>query len=152
MTSPVTNVAVLGSTGSIGRNTLEVIAAAGGAMRVVALSAHTSFDLLVEQARTFRPRWLVACDGQAAAQYDWSALPEGVELLVGAGQQETVARSPEVDVVVAAVVGSAGLAGTWAAVEAGKTRGAGEQGNDGGGGPPGHPVGEPHGGHDRTGR
>ncbi|MEX0676702.1 MAG: 1-deoxy-D-xylulose-5-phosphate reductoisomerase [Pirellulales bacterium] len=121
MTHEVANVAVLGSTGSIGRNTLEVIAASRGALRVAALSAHANLDLLLEQAKNYGPRWIVASDSLSAAAHDWSGLPPGVELLVGPEALETVASRAEVDVVVAAIVGSAGLRGTWAAVEAGKT-------------------------------
>jgi 1-deoxy-D-xylulose-5-phosphate reductoisomerase len=121
MTQKVANVAVLGSTGSIGRNTLEVIAASGGALRLVAVSAHASLDLLVEQAARYRPAFVVASDARAAASHDWSGLPEGTELLAGPEGLDKIAASPRVDVVVAAIVGSAGLRGTWAAVEAGKT-------------------------------
>ena len=70
MNQEVSNVAVLGSTGSIGQSTLEVIAASCGRLRVAALSAHSRLDELVEQARRFRPRWLVASDPLAAAVYD----------------------------------------------------------------------------------
>lgn len=121
MTSSSANVAVLGSTGSIGRNTLEVIAASHGTLRAVALSAHSNLDLLVTQARQFRPQWVVAADPVAAAVCDWSALPEGTELIVGAEGLEQIASRSEVDIVVAAIVGSAGLRGSWAAIEAGKT-------------------------------
>jgi 1-deoxy-D-xylulose-5-phosphate reductoisomerase len=121
MTHPVTNVAVLGSTGSIGRNTLEVIAASGGALRLAALSAHTNLDLLLEQAVRYRPSVVVASDARAAEARDWSCLPEGTRLVTGPEGLETVAADPGVDAVVAAIVGSAGLRGTWAAVAAGKT-------------------------------
>lgn len=115
------NVAVFGSTGSIGRNALEVIKASQGTLRAVALSAHSNLDLLVRQAQDMHPRWLVAADSLSAATHDWSNLPSDVELLIGADGLEVVARRAEVDIVVSAIVGSAGLRGTWAAVEAGKT-------------------------------
>ncbi len=121
MTQKTTKVAVLGSTGSIGRSALAVIAAAPDALRTVALSAHANLDLLVEQAQHVGPRWVVAADPEAAAAQDWSQLPAGVELLVGPEGLETVARHPDVEIVLAAIVGIAGLRGTWAAVEAGKT-------------------------------
>lgn len=121
MTSPAAQVAILGSTGSIGRNTLEVISASQGTLQAVALSAHSSVDLLVRQAAQFRPRWVACSDPAAASGCDWSALPEEVEKLCGPEALETIARASEVDIVVAAIVGSAGLRGTWAAVEAGKT-------------------------------
>jgi 1-deoxy-D-xylulose-5-phosphate reductoisomerase len=121
MTQQVANVAVLGSTGSIGRNTLEVMAASGGSLRCVALSAHASLDLLIQQAQQVQPRWIVATDPIAAASQDWSGLPLGVELLTGPEGLEAVATDADVDIVVSAIVGSAGLLGTWAAVAAGKT-------------------------------
>ncbi len=121
MSFPAAQVAILGSTGSIGRNTLEVIAASQGTLQAVALSAHSSVDLLLRQAAQFRPRWVACSDPEAASTCDWSQLAEGIEKLCGAEALETIARAPEVDVVVAAIVGSAGLRGTWAAVEAGKT-------------------------------
>lgn len=116
-----TNVAVLGSTGSIGRSTLEVIRASGGRMRAVALAARCSVEALREQSSEARPRWVVVTDADAAAGEDWSQLPSGTELLTGPEALETVARSDEVDIVVSAIVGSAGLRSTWAALDAGKT-------------------------------
>ena len=121
MSSPPTNVAVLGSTGSIGRSTLEVIAASGGYLRAVALSAHANTQLLQQQARHFGPRQIVVTDPEAAARHDWSALSPEVELLVGPEGVARVVSDPQVDVVLSAIVGRAGLEGTWAAVQAGKT-------------------------------
>ncbi|MDH3718440.1 MAG: 1-deoxy-D-xylulose-5-phosphate reductoisomerase, partial [Planctomycetota bacterium] len=115
------NIAVLGSTGSIGRNTLEVIAAAEGTLSAVALSAHSKLDLLLDQAAQFRPRWVVVTDAEAAERFDWSGLPSQCQLVVGDDGPSQVAADAEVDVVVAAIVGAAGLHSTWAAVEAGKT-------------------------------
>ncbi len=121
MTHEVANVAVFGSTGSIGQSTLEVIAASAGRLRVVALSAHSRLEQLIEQARKVRPQWIVATDPLAAAAQDWSSLPADVEVFIGPEGLERVARLSEVDIVVVAIVGSAGLRGTWAAVEAAKT-------------------------------
>jgi 1-deoxy-D-xylulose-5-phosphate reductoisomerase len=115
------NVAVLGSTGSIGRSTLEVIAASEGRLCAVALTAATNADLLREQASIFRPRWIVVADVEASKQHDWSGLADDVELLTGDDAITRVASADEVDVVLSAIVGSAGLQGTLAALEAGKT-------------------------------
>lgn len=120
MTSPATNVAVLGSTGSIGRSTLEVIAASRGNLRAVALAAQRNTAILEEQAWAVRPRWIVVADPQAAARHDWGHLPPETELLVGPEAVVRIAGEAEVDVVLSAIVGRAGLEGTWAAVEAGK--------------------------------
>jgi 1-deoxy-D-xylulose-5-phosphate reductoisomerase len=75
---------------------------------------------LAEQARTLRPRQIVITDPSAAAQHDWSDLPDEVELLVGPEALDRVVGDDRVDVVVSAIVGSAGLRGTWAALQAGK--------------------------------
>jgi 1-deoxy-D-xylulose-5-phosphate reductoisomerase len=117
----VTNVAILGSTGSIGRSTLEVIAASEGKLRAVGLSAHANTDLLLRQAQVIRPRQIVVTDPNAAARQDWTELPPGVELHVGPEAVARLAIETDVDIVVSAIVGSAGLRGTWAALEAGKT-------------------------------
>ncbi len=121
MTHRSKNITVLGSTGSIGRSTLEVMAASEGRLRPFALSAHSSLDVLEAQARELLPQYIVATDPDAARRHDWSALPKGVQLLVGPEAVAEVVARPEVDVVVSAIVGSAGLDGTWAALEAGKT-------------------------------
>ena len=90
-------------------------------MRAVALSAHRNLPLLAEQAHRAKPRWIVATDAEAARRHDWSGLPPGVELLLGAEGIAQVAGHADVEIVVSAIVGSAGLHGTWCALEAGKT-------------------------------
>ena len=114
-------IAILGSTGSIGRSTLDVVRFSQGQFEVLALSANRSFDELCRQAREFRPAYVVAGDAEEARRFRWDALPVETKLLVGPAAFEQVASLPEVDAVVSAVVGSAGLKGTWAALEAGKT-------------------------------
>ena len=121
MPAATKNVAVFGSTGSIGVNALEVIAASEGRLRAAALSAHCKLPQLLEQARRFQPRWVVATDDKLARAFDWAGLPEECELVVGSDALATVAAAAEVDVVLAAIVGSAGLRSTWAAIEAKKT-------------------------------
>ncbi len=116
-----TNIAVLGSTGSIGRNTLEVIAASNGSMKVAALAAHANTALLLRQAQAVRPKAVAVTDPAAAGRQDWSALPKETELLVGAENLVRLAADESADIVVSAIVGSAGLRSTWAALEAGKT-------------------------------
>ncbi len=116
-----TRIAVLGSTGSIGCSTLEVVSSSDGMLCAAALTGHGNTSLLLQQANNFRPRWIVATDPRAAERQDWSCLPADVELLVGPESVARVVADPEVDIVVSAIVGSAGLRGTWAALEAGKT-------------------------------
>jgi 1-deoxy-D-xylulose-5-phosphate reductoisomerase len=114
------NVAVLGSTGSVGTSTLEVIAASEGRFVPYLLAANRSTRALVEQARTFRPAWIVVADAAAAAEVSVGDLPAGTRLAVGPESLDDLVRSPDVDRVVSAIVGAAGLRSTWAAVDAGK--------------------------------
>jgi len=114
-------VAVLGSTGSIGTSTLEVIASSGGLFRPHLLAAHTSVGPLLEQARIHRPCWVVVTDPAAAATIGATALPAGTQLAVGPEALDDLVRAPEVDRVVSAIVGAAGLRSTLAALDAGKT-------------------------------
>jgi 1-deoxy-D-xylulose-5-phosphate reductoisomerase len=119
-TSPK-RVAVLGSTGSIGQSALEVIAGSEGRLQAVALSAKTRLKDLVAQAARFRPRWVIATDAELAAEFDWADLPRECELITGPDAAVQVACEPEVDVVLAAMVGAAGVRSTWAALENKKT-------------------------------
>src|SRR5689334_13564223 len=121
MPSQPRKIALLGSTGSIGCAALDVVAASSGGLEIVALSAHQRLEQLCEQARQYRPQYVVASDASTAREFDWTALPPGTELLTGPEGVQRAVRSPEVDIVVTAVVGSAGLTGTWAALAAGKT-------------------------------
>jgi 1-deoxy-D-xylulose-5-phosphate reductoisomerase len=114
-------VAVLGSTGSIGTSTLDVIAAAPGLFSPFLLAAHRSVERLVEQAWACRPRHVVVIDPEAAGRIGPGGLPAGTNLAVGPDALDDLVRAAEVDRVVSAIVGAAGLRSTWAAVEAGKT-------------------------------
>ncbi len=120
MSDRTTNVVILGSTGSIGRSTLDVIEHVGPRLRAVGLSAHRSLARLVEQAWKHRPRWAIATDEAAAGDLDWGLLPPETQVVLGDEGVAEVVADADVDVVVAAMVGSAGIRGTWAAVEAGK--------------------------------
>jgi 1-deoxy-D-xylulose-5-phosphate reductoisomerase len=114
-------VAVLGSTGSIGTSTLDVIEASRGRFSCFLLAAHTSVGPLLEQAHRVRPRWIAVVDPAAAAAIGPAALPAGTRLAVGPELLDELVQAAEVDRVVAAIVGFAGLRSTWAAVAAGKT-------------------------------
>lgn len=114
-------VVVLGSTGSIGTNTLDVLAALADRLIVFGLCAHSSGSVLLEQARRFRPRFVVLTDRTAYEAARREALPEGTQWLFGEAGVRELVTAPEVDIVVSAIVGAAGLRGTWAALEAGKT-------------------------------
>ncbi|AEH45937.1 1-deoxy-D-xylulose 5-phosphate reductoisomerase [Thermodesulfatator indicus DSM 15286] len=113
-------IAILGSTGSIGRSTLEVVEAFPDRFKVVALTAGENIELLAKQAEKFKPLQ-VACKNEYLAEKLKPLLPKGVKLLHGKEGIIACARHPEVESVVSALVGSAGLLPTFAAVEAGKT-------------------------------
>jgi 1-deoxy-D-xylulose-5-phosphate reductoisomerase len=114
-------VVVLGSTGSIGSNCLDVVSRLPDRLAVLGLSAHASWEKLVEQARAFQPRLVTVTDTALSGKIDPGGLPPGTKLLFGQDGMATMVSDPDVDMVVTAIVGSAGLAGTWAALEAGKT-------------------------------
>ena len=114
-------IAILGSTGSIGTQTLEVVAAYPERYEVYALCAHRSIDKLIQQARTFHPE--VVC---IADETLYPALCEALsdlEIKVWAGEDAIaqMVTMPSIDVVVAAMVGYAGLRPTIEAIKAGKT-------------------------------
>ncbi len=114
-------IVVLGSTGSIGTNCLDVVTHLPERLEIVGLSAHSNVETLLRQAAQHRPRWIAVTDPVAARQLDSTKLPPGCELLTGADAVPRMVTDPDVDVVVSAIVGAAGLQGTWAALEAGKT-------------------------------
>ncbi|MEM8865571.1 MAG: 1-deoxy-D-xylulose-5-phosphate reductoisomerase [Planctomycetota bacterium] len=112
---------MLGATGSIGRSAMQVIAASEGRLQASVLSGHSQLDLLVEQATAARAKRILATDEEAAVQRGWDDLPASIEWQVGQSALEKAAAADDVDIVLAAIVGSAGLRSTWAALEAGKT-------------------------------
>ena len=114
-------VAVFGSTGSIGTNALEVVAALPDRLQIVGLSAHTRWQLLAEQCQQFRPRVAILTDRASFEQADRAAFPKETELRFGDDECCGLAEAEDVDTVLAAVVGAAGLRSTWAAIQAGKT-------------------------------
>jgi len=115
-------VTILGSTGSIGINTLDVLARHPGRYRIVALTANTQVDRLFEQCRQFQPQKAVMLDPRAAAELKEKIQNAGlaIEVLSGSEGFNTVATHPRAHIVVAAIVGAAGLLPTLAAVRAGK--------------------------------
>jgi len=115
-------ICILGSTGSVGTSTLDVIGRHSERYEVMALSAHHRVDELVEQCRQWRPRFavLAAADDAQRAQRTLSAEGVPTEVLHGADALVQLAAHPEVDAVMAAIVGAAGLAPCLAAARAGK--------------------------------
>ena len=121
---PPRRVAILGSTGSIGTQALQVIDALnadGGDFQVVALVACRSGEALVQQAERYKPEFLALTDAAAADQHRRRLAATGAAVLDPAAALVELAAHPEVDLVLHAVVGAAGLAASFAAAGAGKT-------------------------------
>ena len=114
------NLAIFGATGSVGTSTLDVVARHAGRYRVFALSANGSADALLELCRRHRPRYAVLSGVSPDRNLEKLFSTHGVELLFGAAALEVMAAHPDTEVVMAAIVGAAGLASTLAAVRAGK--------------------------------
>jgi 1-deoxy-D-xylulose-5-phosphate reductoisomerase len=116
------NITILGSTGSIGTSTLDVVARHPDRFRVVALTANCQTDSLFRQCVQFKPRYAVLLEENAALQLRELVREAGlaVEVLSGAAALEQVSVLPETDTVMAAIVGAAGLRPTLAAARAGK--------------------------------
>jgi 1-deoxy-D-xylulose-5-phosphate reductoisomerase len=117
----VKRIAILGSTGSIGTNTLDVIENLGPGYRAVALSAHSQADKLLEQVRQFRPAAVAVTQEAPDESLLKSLRSSGAEVYTGPASMEKLVARDDVDTVVAAVVGAAGLPAVLAAVRAGKT-------------------------------
>jgi 1-deoxy-D-xylulose-5-phosphate reductoisomerase len=119
-------IAILGSTGSIGRSTLSVVESYPERFQIVALAAGRNLDAAFEQARLWKPRLLSVADGADAeilrARLKTAGL-EAIEVVHGPAGTVQVATHPEADFVVSAIVGVAGLEATYEAVRAGKTVG-----------------------------
>lgn len=113
-------VCVLGATGSVGVNTLDVIGRHPERFELVAISGHRNVERLAQQVRAFQPRWVVVADDACRSQLLALIGPVPTEVLVGEAALAEVAASSEVDVVMAAIVGSAGLTSALAAARAGK--------------------------------
>jgi 1-deoxy-D-xylulose-5-phosphate reductoisomerase len=113
---------ILGSTGSIGVNTLDVVARHPERFRVTALTANTSAKEMLEQCKRFQPRYAVLLDEGSADWLQTQIRVAGLvtEVLWGVASLEKVASLPEVDIVMAAIVGAAGIRPTFAAAAAGK--------------------------------
>jgi 1-deoxy-D-xylulose-5-phosphate reductoisomerase len=116
----VKNIAILGSTGSIGKNSLRVIDALGPRYQISALSAHSNVRLLAEQVRKYRPKFVAVTDPDYAQQLRELIGDLEIEVLTGPDSLMTLAQLDEVDIVLTAVVGSAGLPAVLAAAEKGK--------------------------------
>jgi len=119
-------IAVLGSTGSIGRSTLSVVESYPERFQVVSLAAGTNLQAAFEQAQRWRPRVISVAaepDAEILRRQLKAAGTEGIEVAYGSAGNVSVATHTEADFVVSAIVGVAGLEATYEAVRAGKTVG-----------------------------
>lgn len=115
-------IAILGSTGSIGRSTLEVVSALNGRFEIVALTGGSSWQALADQSRTWRPEKVALTDAAAAERLKAELGPDSnCQVFSGPESLEAIASDPGVDIVVSAIVGAAGVRPTLAALRAGKT-------------------------------
>ncbi len=118
------NVAILGSTGSIGTSTLDVIARQSDRFRAFALTANRNVERLYEQCRQFLPEIAVMVDAQAAEDLQQrlqkTSETAGIQVLSGSAALDEVASHSQVEQVMAAIVGAAGLSSSLAAARAGK--------------------------------
>ncbi len=115
-------IAILGSTGSVGESTLDVVARHPDRFRVVALGAHRNVDKLAEQCARFAVPYAALADSAAASRLEQTLRARGLmtRVLAGADAMADIAALPEVNSVMAAIVGAAGLPSTLAAARAGK--------------------------------
>jgi len=115
-------ITVLGATGSVGVSTLDVLARHRDRYSIYALTANSSWQQLAAQVHEHRPRFAVLADAAAAEalRHELAGSGSSTEVLVGEPALVAVAGAPEVDTVVAAIVGAAGLLPSFAAVENGK--------------------------------
>lgn len=113
-------IAILGSTGSIGTNALRVIDALGGRYEVTALTAHRNVDLLAQQIEKYTPEMVAVTDPEAASDLQKRLGNRSIEILTGSEGLTEIAAAGEIDIVLTAVVGAAGLPSALAAARAGK--------------------------------
>jgi len=115
-------VVVLGSTGSVGESTLDVLARHPDRFRLIAIAANRNVEKLARQIRQWRPAYAALADENAARELkkQLGGSAANTRLLAGAGALEEIAALPEAHCVMAAIVGAAGLRSTLAAARAGK--------------------------------
>ncbi len=118
--APTRGIAVLGSTGSIGTQALDVIREQSDALHVEVLSAHNNADLLVKQALEFKPNVVVIGNEDKWTQVNDALFDLGIKVYSGAKALEQVVETDGIDMVLTAMVGAAGLKPTMRAIQAGK--------------------------------
>lgn len=120
MNSSKRKIAILGSTGSIGTQALEVIAAHADVFEVEVLTSQRNSDLLIEQARQFKPNAVVIADDTHYEKVKEALLPLDIKVFAGENALASVVQMDSIDIVLTALVGYSGLKPTIKAIEAGK--------------------------------
>ena len=118
--APTRGIAILGSTGSIGTQALEVVREQQDALHVEVLSAHRNADLLIAQAKEFKPNAVVIGDDAKWKQVNDALFDDGIKVYSGVEALEQVVEVEGIDMVLTAMVGAAGLKPTLRAIDAGK--------------------------------
>ncbi len=109
MAAEAGNLAILGSTGSIGKQTLEIVRSNPGLFQVISLAAKSNAKLLIKQALEFSPHVVAVADDEAFAKVSEALVPEGITVISGENSATDAAILEEVHTVVAAVIGFSGL-------------------------------------------
>lgn len=118
--SGVRRISILGSTGSIGRNTLDIISRHPGVFEVAALASRSDWETIANQAKRFQPAFVAIYEEEAGSRVRDLLKGSGIEVLDGVDGILEAASTDRADVVVSSIVGAAGVMPTYAAVEAGK--------------------------------
>jgi len=114
-------VSILGSTGSIGRSTLDILSRQPGLFKAVALASRSDWKTIADQAKLFKPSFIAVYDGESAYKARELLRGSGIEVLDGVDGILEAASARRADIVVSSIVGAAGVMPTYAAVQAGKT-------------------------------
>lgn len=114
-------ITILGSTGSIGTNALDVIARHPREFSVAALASYSNVELLAHQAKRFHPKFVAVCDDSKYGELKKALSGSGIKVACGCSGVEEAARYDGADITLVAIAGSAGLIPTLAAIERGKT-------------------------------
>src|SRR5437879_6418969 len=120
LTKNIKNIAILGSTGSIGTQTLEVIGENPSQFRAYVITALNNAELLIQQALKFKPAYAIICNDKYYLRVKEALAGTSVKVLSGIAAINDIVTHPEIDVVLTAMVGFAGLEPTINAIKAGK--------------------------------
>jgi 1-deoxy-D-xylulose-5-phosphate reductoisomerase len=115
------NIAILGSTGSIGTQALEVIGENPSLFNAYVLTAHSNADLLIQQALKFKPAYAIICNEGKYTEVKEALAGTATKVLSGIKAIIDIVTDPQIDIVLTAMVGFAGLEPTISAIKAGKT-------------------------------